>query len=91
MHKIFHRIAQWPSKTTHSVYSLGPIKRRSIDNRASFIKAYSHELPTLTHQETSLAQALNEQGFCRADMDSFESFKASRFRAAANEIYDLTE
>lgn len=91
IHKIFHRIAQWPSKTTHSVYSLGPIKRRSIDSRSAFIKAHSHELPTLTHQEASLAQTLNEQGFCRADVDSFESFRSSRFRAAADEIYDLTE
>lgn len=89
--KIFHRIAQWPSKTTHLVYSLGPIQRRSINNRASDIEAHRHKLPILTFQELPLAHALSERGFFRADVDLFESFTATRFRTAANRIYDETE
>lgn len=89
--KIIHRILQWPSKTIHAIYSIGPIKKRVTQNRIHSIRAHSQDLTPLATEETPLAHALKERGFCKVNSDFFEAFRSEKFRTAAGEIYDYIE
>ncbi|MCJ2121769.1 hypothetical protein [Methylobacterium sp. J-077] len=89
--KIVHRIAQWPSKTIHLIYSIDMIKRKANNDRLSSIKAHSHNLPALENEETLLAHALKDHGFCTTNSNLFEFFGAERFQAASRDIYELME
>ncbi|MET0527051.1 MAG: hypothetical protein ABW003_01680, partial [Microvirga sp.] len=89
--KVVHRIAQWPNKTIHLIYSFGPIKLKVTNNRKSLVRNHSRNLPVLTTQETLIADALKGQGFCVTSRDVFECFRSENFLAAGGDIYQLME
>ena len=89
--KIIHRVLQWPSKTTHLVYSIGPIRRRTVNRRINDITFHSRNLSTLTAEDSSLACDLKGQGYCTTDIRLFRSFESEKFQAASREIYALME
>ncbi|MCJ2055176.1 hypothetical protein MKL09_01270 [Methylobacterium sp. J-048] len=89
--KIVHRIAQWPSKTIHLIYSIGMIKRKVINDRISSIKSHNKNLPVLTNEEELLAHGLKGQGFCTTNSGVFEFFGSEEFQAASRDIYELME
>jgi hypothetical protein len=89
--KVIHRIAQWPSKTIHLIYSIGPVKLKVTNNRASYIDNHKHNLPVLTAEEALIARALKGRGFCITNSDLFEFFRSEKFQAAGGDIYELME
>lgn len=89
--KVLHRIAQWPYKAIHLVYSIDAIKDRTNKKRSSSIAAHRQNLPFLTTEEALLAHGLEKQGFCVTNSDIFAFFGAKDFYAASNDIYEVME
>ncbi|WP_243966308.1 hypothetical protein [Methylobacterium sp. J-072] len=89
--KIIHRILQWPSKTVHSIYSIGPIKNKRYRHRIDLIRHHSQNLSVLNTDETPLAEGLARQGFCTTNLEIFEAFRSEKFQAATNDIYNVIE